>query len=142
VRLVVHNGDYKNLGPRTRSPPGRLASKAVDGLSRRSGWLLYRQSASCSRARATSISKFGLSAFHPDPVGRLQSKRRARTTAVAVMAAEQTGTSGALGGPSLRRFAAVWSSVRGAVAEHSGGPFGARRLELRHPTPPASRQAD
>ena len=54
VRLVVHNGDYKNLGPRTRSPSGKLALKTVNGLSRRCGWLLYRQSASCWRARATA----------------------------------------------------------------------------------------
>jgi hypothetical protein len=25
VRLVLHNGDYKTLGPRTRSPLGKLA---------------------------------------------------------------------------------------------------------------------
>jgi hypothetical protein len=54
VRLIVHNRDYKNLGLRTRAPPGKLALKTVSGLFRRPGWLLYRQSANCSRARATT----------------------------------------------------------------------------------------
>jgi hypothetical protein len=54
VCLVVHDGDYKNLVARTRSRLRKLALKAVNGLCRRSGWLLYRQSASCWRARATA----------------------------------------------------------------------------------------
>ena len=43
----------------------------------------------------------------------------------------------------VRRFgASVPSGFRGTVGEYSGRTHDARRLGLRHPSPPASRQAD
>jgi hypothetical protein len=45
VRLVVHDGDY----------PRNHALKTVNGMCRRFGWLLYRQSASCSVCPGNNI---------------------------------------------------------------------------------------